>query len=750
MARRRRSSSWLWAAASALGALVLVSAWFAIQAERKLSSLVLGGLGESFSTRIWSAPFPVKDGGLGEAERLITRLDRLGYRRVEGTPAKGEYRWHPPELGVYLRGHRIPGSQQAEGFFTLRRSAAGAWSVFDGLGGTVPEIRLEPELAVELAGAKSERREPAAWEQIPPALKDAVVATEDKRFWTHHGLDPRAVARAILANLRRRELQGASTITQQLSKNLFLSPHRTFARKVAEAGLALYLELRLDKKRILTLYLNHIYLGQDGPASVMGVRSAARHYFSKEVADLTLPESAFIAGVIRGPGIYNPFRDPIAAKARRDHVLRRMREEDMITVPEYEAALGSPLETTRGTAVEDKHDSAYYAAEVVRQLLPRYGGDMLYRHGLSIHTAMDPLLQNIARKTLSESKHQAALAVIDPRDGSVLALSGGRSFSESQFNRATQALRQPGSTFKPFVYAAALNANLTPATILRDKPKTWPGAGKGWSPSNYEGIYHGTATMRTALAHSLNAATLDLAERVGLKRVQETARACGITSPLRDDLGLALGASEVGLLELVSAYEPFAHGGVRQTPRLVVSVVDSDGVVLEAPPPEASVALDPAIAFLMNSLLESVTQEGTARSVKNLGVRFQTAGKTGTTNDGRDAWFVGYTSALLAGVWVGDDQNRALKLTGAKDALPLWAAFMKEADADRPGEPIARPDSVIEVVVCPDSGMVARSGCPHKHSEYFLVGTEPRSDCALHRGGLVGWLQHMLGKDAKR
>jgi penicillin-binding protein 1B len=750
MPRRRRPSGsiWLWIAAALLAGTALASLWFAAQAERKLSSLVLGGLGVSFSTRIWSAPFPVKDASRGEAERLVERLDRLGYRRTQNSPVKGEYRWTPPELTVYLNGHRIPGSQQQEGVFLLRRSGAGEWNIFDGLGGTVPEIRLEPELVVELAGEHAERREPASWEQIPPALKDAVVATEDKRFWHHHGIDPRARARATLANLRRHELQGASTITQQLSKNLFLSPRRTFRRKLSEAALALYLEIRLDKKRILTLYLNHIYLGQDGPASVMGVRSAARHYFSKEVADLTLPESALIAGVIRGPGVYNPFRDPALAKERRNHVLRRMHEEDMISKLELDTALNEPLTLTRGTSPEDRRDSAYYAAEVVRQLLPKYGGDSLYRHGLSIHTAMDPLLQNLARKALESSKHQAALAVIDPRDGSVLALTGGRSFSESQFNRATQALRQPGSTFKPFVYAAALQMGLTPATVLRDKPKTWktPKAAS-WSPSNYEGIYLGTTTMRQALAHSLNAATLDLAERVGLKRIQETARACGITSPLRDDLGLALGASEVGLLELVAAYQPFAHGGIRPALRLVTSVVDADGVVFEAPPPEISVAFDPATAFLMNSLLESVTREGTARSLKTRGVTFPTAGKTGTTNDGRDAWFVGYTSSLLAGVWVGDDQNRALKLTGAKDALPLWASFMKEANADRPGEPFTRPESVVEILVCPSSGMVARSGCPGKHSELFLIDTEPRSECALHRGGLVGWLQHMLRKD---
>lgn len=749
--RRRRPFGpiWLWAATVLLASAAASALWLAAQAERKLSSLVVGGLGVSFSTRIWSAPFVVKDGGLAEADRLIERLGRLGYRSVPGVPAKGEYRWTPPELVVYLRGHRIPGSEQQEGAYVLRRSAVGAWSLFDGLDGSVPELRLEPELAVELAGAKSERREPAAWEQIPPALKDAVVATEDKRFYSHHGVDPRAMVRALLANLRGRSLQGASTITQQLSKNLFLTPRRTLRRKLAEAALAVYLDLRLDKQRILTLYLNHIYLGQDGPASVMGVRSAARHYFSKEVSDLTLPESALLAGIIRGPGVYNPFRDPSAAKSRRDFVLRRMKEEGFISQLELDAALDEPVRLTRGTSPDDKHDAAYYAAEVVRQLVPKYGGDSLYRHGLSIYTAMDPVLQNIAHKVIGKSKHQAALAVIDPRDGSVLALTGGRSFGESQFNRATMAQRQPGSAFKPFVFAAALQMGFTPATLLRDKPKTWPGEKKDWSPANYEGVYHGTATMRTALAKSLNAAALDLAERTGVRRIREVAIACGITSPLRSDLGLALGASEVALLELVSAYSPFANGGIRPTPRLVTSVVDSDGVVFEAAPPENTVSLDPATAFLMTSLLESVTKDGTARGVKGLGVNFPTAGKTGTTNDGRDAWFVGYTSALLAGVWVGDDQNRALKLTGSKDALPLWAAFMKEAAADRPGEPYTRPESVLEVLICPDSGMVARSGCPGKRSELFLVGSEPRSECALHRGGIMGWLQKMLGKEPK-
>ncbi len=737
----------MWTATALISGIALSSLWLAAQAEGKLSTLVVGGLGVSFPTRIWAAPFPLKSGRLSEIERLVQRLDRLGYRRTLKAPVKGEYRWTETEFTVFLRGHSIPGSAQGEGAFSLRRSSLDRpWDIFNELGEAIAEIKIEPELVVELAGEKAERREPATWDDIPLALKNAVIATEDKRFWHHHGLDQRAMVRATLANLYRRELQGASTITQQLAKNLFLSPRRTLGRKFSEAALALYLELRLDKRRILTLYLNCIYLGQDGPASIMGVSSAARHYFSKEVSDLTLPESALIAGVIRGPGFYNPFRYPAEAKARRDYVLRRMHEEGMISRSDLDAARGVKIQITRGTRLDDQRDAAYYAAEVLRQLLPRYDGDLLYRHGLSIHTAMDPILQNRARLTLEASKHQAALVVIDPRDGSVLALTGGRRFSESQFNRATQALRQPGSAFKPFVYAAALQIGLTPATILLDKRKTWPNTGKGWSPANYDGVYLGTTTMRQALAHSLNGATLDLSERVGLKRIQETARRCGIVSHLHDTLGLALGDSEVSLLELVSAYGPFAHGGIRSTPRLITSVVDSDGVILEAQAPAMTIALDSATAFLMNSLLESVTREGTARGLKNFGISFPTAGKTGTTNDGRDAWFVGYTSSLLAGVWVGDDRNRALKLTGAKDALPLWAAFIKEAVADHPGEPFTRPQSVTQVIICPESGMVARSGCHGKHNELFLVGTEPRNECALHRSGLIGWLQRMLQK----
>ncbi|HXT00166.1 MAG TPA: PBP1A family penicillin-binding protein [Elusimicrobiota bacterium] len=737
-------------AGAALLAIGLAAAWLGVQAERKLSALALGGLGESFSTRVWSAPFAVRDGARSEPERLFERLDRLGYARVDGIPAKGQYRWNPPELDVFLRGYRAPASSQEEGAYSLRRDGDGSWRLKDGLGSSLAELKLEPELAAQLSGAQRVRRDPLSYEQIPASLRDAVVSAEDKRFWSHWGLDPRAILRAAWANVRGRDLQGASTITQQLSKNLFLTPRRTFARKLAEAALSVYLELRLGKKRILTLYLNEIYLGQDGSASVMGMRAASRYYFSKDPADLTLAQSATLAGIIRGPGVYSPFHDLEAARARRDWVLGRMRANGYINDAALAASLAEPLVPVKGSSSAERRDNAYYVAEVVRELVPRYGGDVLYRNGLSIYTAMDPVLQSLAQGAARGAKHQAALVALDPHTGDVLALSGGRDFVESQFNRATQAARQPGSSFKPFVYAAALKMGLTPATVLTDKPRIYASKDRDWSPANYDGVYYGTATMRQALTHSLNAATLDLTERVGLKRVQDLARAAGITSPLRDDLGLGLGASEVGLLELVSAYEPFAADGKRAEPRLVTAVLDADGGVLEAPPPASTVVLDPAVAYLMTSMMESVVQQGTARSLKSLGFDWPAAGKTGTTNDGRDAWFVGYTTSLLAGVWTGADDNRALKLTGAKDALPLWAKFMKEAVADRPAEEFARPDGLVRVRICVESGMLAVTGCPRKVDELFIAGTEPMRDCALHRGGIMGWWDRLRGRRPAR
>ncbi|MDD5657980.1 MAG: PBP1A family penicillin-binding protein, partial [Elusimicrobia bacterium] len=578
---------------------------------------------------------------------------------------------------------------------------------------------------------------------IPAALEQAVIAAEDKRFRSHWGLDPRSMLRAARNDLSGRgELQGGSTITQQLAKNLFLTPRRTLRRKLLEAAFSVYLELRLGKERILTLYLNHIYMGQDGPVAVAGMKAAAEFYFGKPLPGLSLGECAMLAGLIRSPYLYNPRRDPQAARQRRDFVLRRMREEGLITAWALRRGLAEPLRPTPRPAREPRGGD-YFTAEGVRRLLPRYGEEAVFRHGLSIHTTMDPLLQEAAQRSLRRSPHQAALAALDPADGRVLALVGGRDFAQSQFNRATQARRQPGSAFKPFFYGAAVEKGYTPATILEDRPRTLAGNGGAWTPRNYDGIYLGTTTMRAALARSLNAATLDLAAQIGPQAAADFARRMGVAGPLRENLALALGASEVGLLELTAAYAPFANGGGRVEPLLTACVLDSEGGVLEHSAGETAAALEPARAYLMTSLLESVVREGTASALPRLGFDRPCAGKTGTTDDGRDAWFVGYTPRLLAGVWTGDDLNRAVKLTGAKDALPLWAEFMRQAD-DGPPATFVRPEGIATAAIDPASGLRARSGCPQRREEIFVAGTEPREECPLHRGGPWAWLKRFL------
>ncbi len=740
MGRARRKTFWF--RLPILCALVLAAAAAVLvyRAETQLSRLVLGGLGKSFSTRVFASPAAIGAGAPRDPQHLMARLDRLGYLRVREPRTPGEYSWKAPVLAVFLRGFSAPLPAQNPGLFSATFPEVGdAAKIIDASGSAVPRIWVEPELVAELSGAKKVRREPAASEDIPQALKDAVVATEDKRFFSHWGLDPRALVRSGFNDLKGGAVQGGSTITQQLAKNLFLNSRRTLRRKIAEAAFALYLEARLNKERILTLYLNEIYMGQDGPVAVAGVKAAAHFYFDKDLGRLSLEECALLAGIIRSPYRYNPRRDPQAAVERRDFVLRRMRDEGFITAARLSSALAESLAVTTRLSRERRGPS-YFVAETVRQALPRYGEESLFREGLSLYTTMDPMAQTAAENAVRRLSAQAALVALSPEDGRVLALVGGREFAESQFNRATQARRQPGSAFKPFLYGAALEKGYTPASLLDDQAKTYPGAAGPWRPRNYDGIYLGTTTLRHALAHSLNAASLDLANQIGPAAAAEFARRMGVKSPLEGSLALALGTSEVTLLELTAAYAPFDNGGFRVEPRLIDMVTDAQGDVLEFDRGERQNVLAPARAYLLTSLLESVVQDGTAKDLSHLGFTRPCAGKTGTTENGRDAWFVGYTPQLLAGVWVGDDRNRPLKLTGAKDALPVWAAFMKTA-SEGPTTMFAQPQGLVTVTLDPASGLRARAGCPQRQDEVFLAGTEPTAECPLHPGGMWGWIR---------
>jgi len=731
----------------------IIAIGLVISAESKLQNFVLGGLGERFSTKILSSPFLITNQSHHSPEHLIKRLNLLEYKEVSGIPLhSGEYSWERPDLKVHSGRINTPYESQEPKQVSLRLHKDGHWDIFDDANTTLSNFYFEPTTIAELSGPEKVRREPILFDNIPPFLVQAVVATEDHRFFKHWGIDPKGIGRALLHNLRNpSSIHGGSTITQQLAKNLFLTPQRTMRRKLMEAFLAVYLELRFSKNRILELYFNHIYMGQKGPVSIAGVKSAARHYFDKNLEDLSLSQCALLAGLIRSPYLYNPFRNADKAKSRRDTVLKRMFEEEYITHEDYLLARNAPLETNTtiaGGPPENTYD--YYIANIVRTLSPMYGEEVLYRYGLKIYTAMDPLYQQLAHDAVQMTSHQAALVAMDPHNGNVLALIGGKNFSISQFNRATQARRQPGSAFKPFVYGAALEEGYTTISFLQDVFREYPdNEGKVWAPKNFNHIYLGTVTIRQALARSINAATLDLAQKLGPATIIQFARRAGISSPLDFSLAIALGVSELTLLELTSAYGPFANNGYWIRPRTVTAIVDSEDKLIEIQPVQKQSVFDPSLAFLMRSLLKSVVVDGTAKSLKNLGWSGDAFGKTGTTNGGKDAWFIGFSGNLLAGVWVGDDEARPIKAAGSKNALPIWAKFMIGALKEGQINPkTTLPPGLLTVTIDLTTGYLAKSGCPNPVKEHFLDGTQPTGPCPVHAGGLKGWFQNLFNKDS--
>jgi len=555
---------------------------------------------------------------------------------------------------------------------------------------------------------QAERRIFVPLREIPRGLRDAVIAVEDARFYSHQGVDLRGVARAAYANFRHgRIVEGGSTITQQLAKVLFLTPDRSFERKVKEAVLALELENRYSKDRLLELYLNQIYLGH----GAYGVEAAARTYFGTSVRELTLPQIALLAGLPRAPASYSPFDRPELAKSRRAHVLDRMHQLGYISEPEARAAKRVPLglvppERRRTTA-------PYFLEYLERTLEAKYGSDLMYKGGLSVYTTLNPVTQRMAEAALRQgleaitARHagkesagqsampQGAVLVIEPQTGYIKALVGGADFARSEFNRAIHARRQPGSAFKPFVYLAALEAGWTSTDLVDDSPVSFPASpGKVWEPENYDGKFRGPITLQQALEESVNIAAVKLLREVGTARVVDVARRLGIQSPLQDNLTLALGSSDVTLLELTTAYAALANQGVRMDPIAVRYVTDVQGRLIEENIPQGSEAVSPAVATLLTHMLRGAVERGTAIQARVLGR--PVAGKTGTTNDFSDAWFVGYTPSLAAGVWVGHDRLRTLgrEETGARAALPIWIALMREILKHRPVEDFSSLDGL--------------------------------------------------------
>lgn len=529
---------------------------------------------------------------------------------------------------------------------------------------------------------------------MPELLPQAFVSAEDSRFYQHSGVDAWSIIRALIHNLRSGERgQGGSTITQQVARALLLTPEKTYTRKIKEAILAYRIDNALSKDEILHIYLNQIYLG----SSAYGVEAAAQIYFDKRVQDLNLAEIALLAGLPQAPSRYSPFRNFKLAKNRQLYVLNRMAEEGYITPTAAQKAYETTL--LWNPAKEGPMENNYFIEHVKAYVESKYGSEALLTGGLRIYTTLDQNMQKaanmaikrgIAKWAIRQSKHadtlpQAALISMEVKTGYVRAMIGGTDFEKSQFNRATQARRQPGSSFKPFIYATGLERGMTPATMIVDEPIQFRSAGmQYWEPKNYNNKFEGPTSFRNALVHSRNIPTIKILQQVGAANTIELAKRMGVTSPLGKDLSLALGTSVVSPLELTRAYATFANSGRMPQAIFIEKIVDSTGKVLEEQHPAFSDALDPRIAYQMTHLMEGVISDGTAKGISSFGA--PAAGKTGTTDQNVDAWFVGYTPELTTCVWIGHDQNTSLGTleTGGLAAAPIWLDFMNQAKATYP------------------------------------------------------------------
>jgi len=598
-----------------------------------------------------------------------------------------------------------------------------------------------------------QKRVPVALHTIPDYLKKAVIATEDRQFYEHAGVDLRAIVRAIIKDIRVGEfVQGASTITQQLARTLFLTPRKSIIRKLKEAFLAFQIERRYTKDEILELYLNQIYFG----SGAYGVEAAAQTYFGKPVSNLALDECALVAGMPKSPSRYSPLVDRSLALKRRAVVLKQMAQNDMITGVQLTAARSAPLNLAKSQNGSTK--APYFVAYVRNLLEKEFGSSRLYRTGLTVYTTLNYKMNKAAEEAVARGlgrlsarmqKHgtsavegpQAALVSLDARQGAILAMVGGRDFQESPFNRATMARRQPGSAFKPLIYACAMENGFVQNGLIWDAPVVFKGATEDldWAPQNFSGKFRGEMTLRQALAVSQNIPAVKLLNKLGPSTAVQWAYRMGIKSPLQPNLSLVLGTSEVTLLELTAAYAVFPNEGVWTKPFAILEVLDREGRSIWRARPQRSTVVSPEPAAIMTDMLQAVVQSGTGKAASSIGRPL--AGKTGTTDAYRDALFIGFSPTIVAGVWVGLDHYGTLgnKETGARAALPIWIDFMEQVLAGGPYHEFSLSEGIVKVQIDAESGLLASENCPNAVTVVFKKGTEPKQYCKhASRVGLGG------------
>jgi penicillin-binding protein 1B len=713
------------------------------------------------SAKIYASPRVVRVGSNDTINEIAAELRRAGYTEQQGGSPLGSYRVHGGTIEV-LPG---PESYHSPEPATITLADGAVTSISSRSAGELEAYELEPQPVTSLFDAEQRsKRQLVKYDEIPKVMVEAVTSIEDRRFFQHSGVNfMRLIEAAWVDFTHQRHQQGGSTITMQLSRAFFLSPEKTFKRKMIEMLIAVELEQKFSKQQIFEFYANRVDLGQRGSFTISGFAEGAHSYFNKDLKDITLPEAALLAGLIQAPSYLSPYRHPERAQERRNTVLEAMVDTGAITRAQADKAKATPLKLAPPNV--EASDAPYFVDMVRDTVLTKLNEHEVNDQQFRIYTTLDPQLQQAAaqavetgiklvddqvtkmrtkRTKIGKNKFettvtpgpqaQVALVAMDPHTGAIKALVGGRNYAASQLNHAL-AKRPTGSIFKPFVYAAAINSAvdgnatvITPASIVSDQPSTFAYGDQIYEPRNYKEEYHGDVTLRYALALSLNNATVKVAEEVGYDKVADLAKSAGIAS-VKATPAMALGAYDATPVDMTAAYTTFANGGMRLSPVFVNSVRNAQGDVIVNFGTERREVLDPRIAFVMTRMLEGVINFGTAYGVRQRGFTAPAAGKTGTSHDG---WFAGYTSNLLCIVWVGYDDYSDIRLSGAQTAAPIWAEFMKKAVAlpqYQDVKPFTQPEGVVDVELDKITNRLATPSCPDTYTIAFVAGTEPRDTC---------------------
>ncbi len=692
---------------------------------------------------VWSAPIEVWPGLAYSPDALAADLSAAGYARVSKAAQPGDFQSGTDSVVVYGKAKDGPGWSVTGGEVLVTFADGRIRSV-------TPQGRasFSPAALATIRGPDNENRHPVPLDQIPQIVRSAVLAMEDSRFYDHPGLDALGIARALWVDLTEQEMkQGGSTLTQQVAKNLFLSQERTAERKLREALLAVAIERKLGKDEILGLYLNEIYLGQAGGSAICGVDAAARAWFGKPIARVTLGEAATIAGVIAAPSAWSPARYPERARERRDIALGRMVTVGAIDSASAVAAKKAPVVVHLAQTTRMAPWAVDHAVEEVEDTV---GAGAIAREAIEVYTTLSPPLQRAAEAAVRDgmaeliaahpklANVQAAMAVVRARDGAVVALVGGRSYAESLWDRGFGAERQVGSTIKPLTMLAAFEADpsLSPATRFEDAPIERTHDGKPWQPANYDGVFVGPVNARSAMATSRNIPAVLLAEAVGMPALKQRWRALGLARAT-DYPSAALGGFNATPVQLAGAYAVFASGGAWHAPWLTRAAADPGGNLrVDNPPHKATLRYSERAIFLTTDVLRGVMQNGTGKGAAAYGVGPGAAGKSGTTDNYKDAWFVGVTGPYAVAVWVGYDREKTVGLPGSQAALPTWARFV--AATGTSGGVSAAPASVERADICVATDLPPCADCTETRSEWFSVGHVPAADCGLLGGGLFG------------